>query len=239
MARIIRSFAAALAITAAILAAPAARAQQGIVFDASNFAQNVLQAERSLQQIHNQMTSLQNEARMLEASPLQLSPELSQSIREAQALYRTAEGLSYQIDQLTTDLKTTYPEVWSAYRLSDVAARTRTWLEQDRRAIEFAMRAEARAVAMIGRTSARVDAALLASAAAQGPTGVGQATNQLLGINIAQISEIQTLLIAQARAANALRMEQVAREARSIEIQRRAFPAARGTPTSPASRRAF
>ena len=42
---------------------PPARAQ--IVFDPSNYAQNVLTAARSLQQVTNQVTSLQNEAQML------------------------------------------------------------------------------------------------------------------------------------------------------------------------------
>ncbi|MCB8835537.1 P-type conjugative transfer protein TrbJ, partial [Escherichia coli] len=36
-----------------------------IVFDPSNYAQNVLQAARALQQINQQITSLQNEAQML------------------------------------------------------------------------------------------------------------------------------------------------------------------------------
>ena len=35
------------------------------MFDASNFSQNVLTAARELQQIGNQVTSLQNEAQML------------------------------------------------------------------------------------------------------------------------------------------------------------------------------
>jgi P-type conjugative transfer protein TrbJ len=34
-----------------------------IVFDPTNYVQNVLTAARSLQQINNQITSLQNEAR--------------------------------------------------------------------------------------------------------------------------------------------------------------------------------
>ena len=36
-----------------------------IVFDPSNYAQNVLTAARALQQINNQITSLQNQAQML------------------------------------------------------------------------------------------------------------------------------------------------------------------------------
>ena len=34
----------------------------GIVYDPSNYAQNVIQAARALEQINNQITSLQNEA---------------------------------------------------------------------------------------------------------------------------------------------------------------------------------
>jgi hypothetical protein len=38
---------------------------QSIVFDPNNYAQNVLTAARELQQINNQITSLQNQAQML------------------------------------------------------------------------------------------------------------------------------------------------------------------------------
>ena len=70
MTRFIHSRAAILAAT--ILAAPialtpmlATPAHALIVFDPSNYAQNVLTAARSLQQITNQITSLQNQAQML------------------------------------------------------------------------------------------------------------------------------------------------------------------------------
>ncbi|RUZ66294.1 P-type conjugative transfer protein TrbJ, partial [Mesorhizobium sp. M7A.F.Ca.US.003.02.2.1] len=62
----------AMRFAAALLAAPAALspmlatpAQALIVFDPSNYTQNVLTAARSLEQITNQITSLQNEAQML------------------------------------------------------------------------------------------------------------------------------------------------------------------------------
>ena len=45
------------------MAAPATA--QWAVFDAANYAQNVLEAARALQQINNQIQSLQNEANML------------------------------------------------------------------------------------------------------------------------------------------------------------------------------
>jgi hypothetical protein len=53
----------AAAIMVALAASPAA--SQMVVYDPSNYAQNVLQAARALQQINNQATSLQNQTRML------------------------------------------------------------------------------------------------------------------------------------------------------------------------------
>jgi P-type conjugative transfer protein TrbJ len=51
------------AIILALAAVPAVC--QIVVYDPSNYAQNVLQAARALQQINNQVTSLQNQTRML------------------------------------------------------------------------------------------------------------------------------------------------------------------------------
>jgi P-type conjugative transfer protein TrbJ len=51
------------AIILALATSPAA--SQIVVYDPSNYAQNVLQAARALQQINNQITSLQNQTQML------------------------------------------------------------------------------------------------------------------------------------------------------------------------------
>jgi type IV secretion system protein TrbJ len=53
----------ALAIAIACTALPSSA--QLIVFDPNNYAQNVITAARELQQINNQITSLQNQAQML------------------------------------------------------------------------------------------------------------------------------------------------------------------------------
>lgn len=55
----------AISIVAVSLLATAPSGAQWIVFDPNNYVQNVLTAARELQQINNQITSLQNEAQML------------------------------------------------------------------------------------------------------------------------------------------------------------------------------
>lgn len=47
-----------------MLDAPAPASAQVTVFDPSNYSQNVLTAARTLQQIQNQVTALQNQAQM-------------------------------------------------------------------------------------------------------------------------------------------------------------------------------
>jgi P-type conjugative transfer protein TrbJ len=56
---------AAASVVALSLAAVSPLSAQWIVFDPNNYAQNVLTAARELQQINNQITSLQNQAQML------------------------------------------------------------------------------------------------------------------------------------------------------------------------------
>lgn len=70
-------------------ATPAHAQFGGIVYDPTNYAQNVLTAARSLQQINNQIqqiqqqaTSLINEARNLASLPLSTVDVLQQQVRQ-------------------------------------------------------------------------------------------------------------------------------------------------------------
>src|SRR6266404_5447293 len=73
---------------------------QTVVYDPSNYAQNVLQAARALQQINNQIISLQNQAQMLlnQAKNLATLPfssllQLEQSIQRTQQLLAQAQRI--------------------------------------------------------------------------------------------------------------------------------------------------
>jgi P-type conjugative transfer protein TrbJ len=52
-------------IAFAVFVCPEPASAQLVVFDPNNYAQNVLTAARALQQINNQIASLQNQAQML------------------------------------------------------------------------------------------------------------------------------------------------------------------------------
>jgi len=73
---------------------------QMLVFDPSNYSQNLLTAARSLQQIQNQITSLQNQAQMLinqakqlEQLPTTVLNDVEQDYSQIQNLLKQANGV--------------------------------------------------------------------------------------------------------------------------------------------------
>ena len=228
-----KSFAAGLTVLALALA-PSPTANAITVFDPTNYAQNILQAARALEQINNQIRQIEQQTQMLARNPLELSPELSQSIDQARQAFSAAQGLTFQVNQMSAELHQLYPETWENFDLGQIGARSQQWLQQDRASIENSMQAEARAAQSIGDMQGRIGRALQSSADAEGQTGVGQAANQLLGINAAELAEIHTLLIAQGRALETERLERIAREERAAAIERQAFPTQTNIALAPA-----
>ena len=86
-----------------------------IVYDPSNYAQNVIQAARALDQINNQVTSLQNQTQMLlnQARNLANLPQsslqqLQRSIQNTQQLLGQAQYIAYDVQQIDRAFSTTY-----------------------------------------------------------------------------------------------------------------------------------
>jgi len=224
---------AGLAVALALTPVTPARAQMTVI-DPTNLAQNLLQATRALEQINNQIRQIEQATQMLRQNPLQLSPELTQSISEARELFDTAQGIAFEVNQVGEELRTLYPETWEDFDLEGVLRQSERWEQESRDSLQRAMEAEARAARSIEGSRGRIDRALRSSSSAEGQTGAIQASNQLLGVTASQLAEIHALLIAQGRALETERMERLAREERAREIQRRAFPTQTTRSTQPA-----
>lgn len=222
-----------LAAIVAVTPIAPARAQMAVI-DPTNLAQNLLQATRALEQINNQIRQIEQATQMLRQNPLQLSPELTQSISEARELFDTAQGIAFEVNQVGENLRTLYPETWEDFDLEGVLQQSEHWEQESRDSLQRAMEAEARAARSIEGSRNRIDRALQSSSSAEGQTGAIQASNQLLGVTASQLAEIHALLIAQGRALETERMERLAREERAREIQRRAFPTETTRSTEPA-----
>ena len=231
--KLLRILCAVLLVTSLTMGSP--RPAQAItVIDPSNLAQNILQVSHMVEQLHNQVQQIEQATAMLRQNPLQLSPELSQSIDEARSLFHSVQGLAFEANQLGEDLRALYPNTWEDFELDSVLSQSDRWMAESRRSLERAMDAEARAAQRIEQTRGRIDRAMQSSSDAEGQTGAIQASNQLLGVTASQLAEIHALLIAQGRALETERMERLAREERAREIQRRAFPTETTRSTEPA-----
>src|SRR3954451_3446914 len=97
------------AVPIAIPLAPAAAIP---VFDPTNYAQNLLQAARALEQINNQVRSLQNEATMIANMEKNLQridfPQLGRmttTLQKIDQLMGQAHGIDFDVDQLDAKLR--------------------------------------------------------------------------------------------------------------------------------------
>jgi len=111
---------AGLATLSVAIACPPAQAQW-VVFDPNNYAQNLLTAARSLQQINNQITSLQrqaqsltNQARNLANLPYSSLQQLQQSIQRTETLLGQAQGVAFNVQQINQAYATTYAPATSS-----------------------------------------------------------------------------------------------------------------------------
>jgi P-type conjugative transfer protein TrbJ len=217
-----RISASGLALAAALsLSAPAARAQF-VVFDPSNYAQNVMTAANTLQQIDNQITSLQNEARMLinQARNLANLPysslqTIQQSIAQTQQLLRQAQRIAYDVQQIDRAFATQYGAAnvhASSAALID-GARQR-W-QNSLAGFQDAMRVQATVVQEIETARSEAGALVSSSQSAVGALQASQAGNQLLALQSKQLADVTALMASQSRA-QALEM------ARSAEAQEQA-----------------
>jgi len=108
----------AVPATATITATPAHAFFGGfgrIVYDPQNDAENIVSAARALEQINNQISSLQNEAQMLinqarnlTSLPYSALQDLQQSVQRTQQLLSEAQRIAYDVQAIDQAFQTDY-----------------------------------------------------------------------------------------------------------------------------------
>ena len=88
---------------------------QWIVYDPTNFSQNVLTAARELQQINNQIQMLNNQAQSLVNQgknlanlPLSTLTQLQAQVARTQSLLSQAQNIAFSVERIQTAYSTTY-----------------------------------------------------------------------------------------------------------------------------------
>jgi P-type conjugative transfer protein TrbJ len=206
-AQLIVAIGAACAVIAVTTVA-ATPAQAIIVFDPSNYSQNILTAARTLEQINNQIRMLQNQATSLTNQAKNLTtvsfPELqaiTQTIQQINQLMGQAQGIQFRVAGLDQQFRQMFPQSFNqalTVNARVVAARTR--LDTSMAAYKQTMMVQSRVAENVEADAQALSAIVARSQGAEGALQVAQATNQLLALTAKQQFQIQQLMAAQYRA---------------------------------------
>jgi P-type conjugative transfer protein TrbJ len=208
----------------AVTATPAHAQLGGVVFDPTNYSQNLLTAARTLTQINNQIQSLQNEAQMLINQGKNLTridfpqlQELRQRLQQIDQLMGKAQGIDFRIDQLDDRFRQHYPDSFDqGFRIDQRVARARSQLDTAMASFRQTMGVQNRIVDNVRSDTEALSQIVARSQGAEGSLQAQQATNQLLALTAKQQLQIQTMMAAQFRSESVeqARRGQIEREAR-------------------------
>ncbi len=193
------------------------------VFDSANYSQNLLIAARTLQQINQQIRSLQNEAQVLANQQKHLSKidfpqisELQQRLQRIDRLMEQAQGIDFRVDRLDEQFRQAFPTSFEHLTRRDgrvAAAKVR--LESEMAAFRQAMGVQSGIVENVRDDAEALKAIVDRSQGAEGGLQATQATNQLLALAAKQQFQIQQLMATQFR-------EQTLERAKRAQIEREA-----------------
>jgi len=214
-----------------ITAATPAHAQfGGIVYDPTNYAQNVLTAARSLQQINNQIqqiqqqaTSLINEARNLASLPLSTVDTLQQQVRQTQQLLGEAQRIAYDVQDIQSAFTDRYKGTALTGTNAQMIANANARWEDSVGAFQDALQVQAGVVGNIDGARTTMNSLVSASQSATGALQAAQAGNQLLALQSQQLADLTAAFAAQGRAQSLDAARRAAIEAEGRERFRRFF----------------
>ena len=200
-----------------------------IVYDPSNYAQNVLQAARALEQINHQITSLQNEAQMLTNQarnlanlPFSSLQQIQQSVQKTQQLLGQAQNIAFDVQQIDRMFSQKYDDVSMSATDRQLVSDARSRWQNTIGSLQDAMRVQAGVVGNIDTNRTQMSNLVSQSQGATGALQATQAGNQLLALQSQQISDLVALVSANGRA-DALSQAERAAAAEQGREQRRRF----------------
>ena len=224
-----------LAITLGWALGAASPASAIIVFDPTNHAQNVLTAARALEQINNQIRSLQNQAaslinqaKNLTQLPLTILEPLQAQIRQTQKLLAQAQNMAFDVHQIEQQFAAQYKNInLSAPDKALVAGAESRW-KTSVGAFEDTLKVQAGIVGNIEGARGAVQSLVTASQSARGALQAAQAGNQLLALQSQQIADLSAMMASIGRAQALDGAKQAAAAAQGREQLRRFLAPGRG-----------
>jgi P-type conjugative transfer protein TrbJ len=190
------------------------------VFDPANFQQNLLSAARALEQINNQVLTLQNQALMIARMDLNLkrlgptlSPDLQRTLSALQSRFTAGEGIALRLSTTQSTYEQLFPKQASAALTSDDALRNAKARWDEAYAVfQRAAFVQGQVADGIGGDTSLLAAAMGRSRDAVGALEAVQAGNELTSLNVKQSLALLGLLAAQHRAETTAKARELAAE---------------------------
>lgn len=183
-------------------------AAQLAVFDPTNYAQNILQATRALEQVNNQILQLQHEAQMLQNMATNLKHldftsilKLNKDLYAINQLMAQAKGIAFNLSQTQAALKAQYPSGYtSSTTVLQLTSEAQTRWQSAMDAFQQTLLVQSQISESLQTDAGTLNELLSASDGAEGTLQAQQAANQLQALATKQQMQIATLMAAQYRA---------------------------------------
>ncbi|MCA3597014.1 MAG: P-type conjugative transfer protein TrbJ [Methylobacterium sp.] len=203
-------------------------AAQWVVYDPTNYVQNVLSVARALEQINNQIQSLQNEAQMLinqarnlASLPYSSLQQLQQSVQRTQALLGQAQRIAFDVQQIDQAFQSQYGNISLSTSDQRLLADARSRWQNTVGGLQDALRVQAGVVGNIDTNRAEMAALVGQSQGATGALQATQAGNQLLALQAQQLADLVAVVAANGRAQALVDAERAAAADQGREQRRR------------------
>ncbi|MCS3479347.1 P-type conjugative transfer protein TrbJ [Bradyrhizobium elkanii] len=196
-----------------------------VVFDPTNYSQNLLTAARALEQINNQVRSLENQARSLlnqskhlASLPTSVAGDLTSTINQMNSLIGQAKNISFDVQKTQQDFERLYPRQYATAISSDkmVQDATTRW-DNSYDGLKQALTIQSAIVSNLDQDGRMLRTLMANSSTAVGSLQAQQSGNELLALQIKQSLQTQALMATQARADTLRAAEQQASSAAAKE----------------------
>jgi P-type conjugative transfer protein TrbJ len=178
------------------------------VYDPWNYIEAYQTVTQSLQQIQQLESQLQAQEAMLQHLGSDFTQPLAAINSQAASILQQAQGLGFSSSSIASQFGSTYPTSVSGMSGAQISAALSAWHNATSQSMQTALSTQNQVAQSQSTATTAAQNAVAASNAAAGQTGAIQATNQLLATVSSQLTQLEDILITQARAQEMLAAQQ-------------------------------
>ncbi|MHB8285434.1 MAG: TrbJ/VirB5 family protein [Caulobacteraceae bacterium] len=204
-----RASAAVAALTAMGAFSSHAHAQMAVV-DPSEIVQVVKLVSSAQSQLSALQSQLTNQQRMLSSIGSNSTTTLPTIAAALTSILNSAAGIGYTSSSVATQYTSAYPNAPAINGMSPstISSALTAWHTTTSQSMQTALQTQQQVAQSQAANTAAAQGALTASQGASGQKAAVQATNQLLATVSAQLNQLESILITQARASELLATQQ-------------------------------